>query len=82
MKLEHKLDAIEKFCGWLSDNATDNLYREPERRQSLDDYLYEYCNQLDNDDTFEDEYETYDTMANHVPEVINFLNKFFQVKGE
>lgn len=82
MTHQQKEDAIRKFCDWLSDNATDNLCREPERKQSLDDYLYDYCNQLDNDDTFEDEYETYETMANHVPEVINFLNNFLQFKGE
>ena len=78
MKEQHKIDSIEKFCNWLSDRAVDNLYYK--RKQTLNDYLYEYCQQLENDDTFEDEHETYEAMADHVTEVINFLTDIFDYK--
>ena len=77
MTIEQKEHSINAFCDWLADKSYDNMLEN--KQESLNDMLYEYCCQLDNDDTFEDEFETYDTMANHVPEVIHFLRSVFNI---
>lgn len=77
MTTEQKMSVIDSFCNWLADQASDNVLED--KQESLEDLLHDYCCQLDNDDTFEDEYEDYESMANHVPEVINFLRHLFDV---